>query len=73
MEEAKNHNDDSYFCCGNAKGYNSKYKKIILYPKLPSALRPVVHGPEVPVPQLTETLEDASTNSSYSVGDDDKF
>jgi hypothetical protein len=44
-----------------------------LYPNLPSALHPVVHGPEVPVPQPTEILEDASTNSSDSGGDDEEF
>jgi hypothetical protein len=60
--EPKNHSDDCYFCCCDVKGYNSKNKTVILYPNLPSALRPVVHGPEVPVPQPTEILEDASTN-----------
>jgi hypothetical protein len=44
-----------------------------LYPNLPSVLRPVVHGPEVPVPQPTEILEDASTNSSDSGGGDKEF
>jgi hypothetical protein len=44
-----------------------------LYPKIPSALRPVVHGPEVPVPQPTEILEDASTNSSNSGVDYEEF
>jgi hypothetical protein len=54
-------------------GYNSKNKKVILYPNLPSALRPVVHGPEVPVPQPTEILVDAFTNSSDSSGDNEEF
>jgi hypothetical protein len=36
------------------KGYNSKNNKFILYPNPPSALRPVVHGTEVPVLQPTE-------------------
>jgi hypothetical protein len=44
-----------------------------LYPNFPSALRPIVRGPEVPVPQPTEILEDASTNSSDSGGDDEEF
>jgi hypothetical protein len=44
-----------------------------LYPNFPSVLRPVVHGPEVPVPQPTEILEDPSTNSSDSGGDDEEF
>jgi hypothetical protein len=47
--------------------------KSILYPNLPSALRPVVHSPEAPVPQSTEILEDASTNSSDSGDDDEEF
>jgi hypothetical protein len=71
--EPKTHNDDCYFCCSDVKGYSSKNKKIILYLNLPSALRPVVHGPEVPVFQPTEIFEDASTNSSDSGGDDEEF
>jgi hypothetical protein len=69
--EPKIHSDDCYFCCCDVTGYNSKNKKVILYPNLPSALRPVGHGPEVPVPQPTEILEDASTNSSDSGGDEE--
>jgi hypothetical protein len=45
--EPKNHSDDCCFCCCDVEGHNSKNKKVILYPKFPSALRPVVHGPEV--------------------------
>jgi hypothetical protein len=71
--EPKHHSDDCYFCCCDVKGYNSKNKKVILYLNLPSALHPVVHGLEVPVPQPTEVLEDASTNSSDSGGDDEEF
>jgi hypothetical protein len=71
--EPKNHSDDCYFCCCNVKGYNSKNKKVILYPNLPSALRPAVHGPEILVPQPTEIFEDASSNSSDSGGDDEEF
>jgi hypothetical protein len=51
------------------KGYNSLNKKVILYLNFPSALITIVHGPEVPVPQPTEILEDASTNSCDSGGD----
>jgi hypothetical protein len=63
--DPKYHSVDCYFCCCNVKGSNSKNKKVILYPNLPSALRPVVHGPEVPVPEPTEILG-VSTNSSDS-------
>jgi hypothetical protein len=61
---------DCYFCCCDVKDYNSKSKNVILY--LPSALRPV-HGPEIPVPEPTEVLEDSSTNSTDSGGDDEEF
>jgi hypothetical protein len=61
------------FCCCYVKGYSSKNKNVILYPNLPSALRPVVHGLEVPVPQPTEMLENASTNSSDSGGEGEEF
>jgi hypothetical protein len=44
-----------------------------LYQSLHSAVLPVDHGPELPVPQPTEILEDASTNSSDSGGDDEEF
>jgi hypothetical protein len=71
--ESKNHCDNCYFCCCNVKGYKSTNKKVILYRNLHLALHPVVHGPEVPVPKPTEILQDASTNSSDSGGDDEEF
>jgi hypothetical protein len=54
----------------HVKDYNSKHKKVVLYPNLSAALSPFVHGPEVPVPQPTEILEVASTNSSDLGGDE---
>jgi hypothetical protein len=71
--EPKIHSDDCYFCCCDVKGYKSKNKKVTLYPNLPSALRPVVHSPEIPVPQPTEILEDTSTDTFDSGGDDEDF
>jgi hypothetical protein len=70
--ETKNHSDDCYFCSCDFKGYNPK-NKVILYPNLPSALCPVFHGPELPVPQPAEILEDSSTNSSDSGRDEEEF
>jgi hypothetical protein len=62
--EPENHSDYCNFCCCDPKGYISKNKKVILYLNFPLALRSVVvHGPQVPKLQLTEILEDASTNS----------
>jgi hypothetical protein len=40
--EPKSHSDGCYFCCCDVKGYTSKNKKVILYPNLLSALRPVL-------------------------------
>jgi hypothetical protein len=71
--EPKIHSDDCYFCCCDVKVYNSKNKKVILCPTFSSALCPIVHGPQVPVPQPTEILEFASTNSSDLGGDDEEF
>jgi hypothetical protein len=44
-----------------------------LYPNILSGLRPVVHGPELPVAQSTEILEDAFSNSFDSGCDDEEF
>jgi hypothetical protein len=73
LREPKYHSDYVYFCYCDFKDYNSKHKKILLYSNLPSALSYFVHGPEVPVPQPTEILEAASTNSSDLGGDDKEF
>jgi hypothetical protein len=65
--EPKNHSDDCSFRYCDVKGYNCRNQKAILCPNFPSSLRPVVHGPEVPVPQPTEILEDTSANSLIQV------
>ncbi|KRZ93790.1 hypothetical protein T08_7081 [Trichinella sp. T8] len=49
-QEPQNHVDDCYFCLSNVRGYNAKNRKYISYPNLPSATRPVPHGPDVPIP-----------------------
>ncbi|GLV45731.1 hypothetical protein CBL_02751 [Carabus blaptoides fortunei] len=45
--EAKDHTD---ICTVKTSGYNKKNKCNIEYPNLPSAIRPVPHSPEIPVP-----------------------
>ena len=47
--EQRNHLDDCYFCLTKVKGHSIKTKSRIIYPNLPSALRPVAHGLEIPV------------------------
>ena len=48
--EARDHSDDCYFCTVKTSGYNKKNKCSIEYPSLPSAIRPVPHSFEIPVP-----------------------
>lgn len=71
--EPKNHSDDCYFCSCKVQGHNSKSVKNIVYPNLPSALRPVAHGPDVPVPSPPGNLEDIhlSSESESSNSNDD--
>jgi hypothetical protein len=62
--EQKNHYDESYFCMVNVTRYNKKNKKEITYPNLLSAIRPVPHGPDLPVPSPPDNLRDESESSS---------
>ena len=49
--EPKDHVTDCYFCLTKTEGFNAKNKsKIIIYPNLPSAIRPVAHCDEIPIP-----------------------
>jgi hypothetical protein len=49
--EQKDHVTDCYFCLTKTSGYTSKTKKLIKYPNLPSAIRPVPHNDSLLVPQ----------------------
>jgi hypothetical protein len=48
----------------NVTGYNKKKKKGIKCPNLLSAIRPVPHGPDLPVPSPPDNLSDESEISS---------
>ena len=52
---------DCYFCLTNISGLSLKSKHSIQYPNLPSALRPIPHGQDLPIPIPPEV---------YSVDDD---
>ena len=67
--EPKGHVNDCYFCTCNVSGLNMKNKHNIQYPNLPSAIRPVLHGPDVPIPTpppVRKMLGDPSTDVSSS-------
>lgn len=71
--EPKNHSNDCYFCSVDVTGYNSKNKKVILYPNLPSAIRPICHGPDLPVPKPPKNFDNVVldvTSDSKSDSDD---
>lgn len=64
--EPRNHSNDYYFCSTGVHGFNLKNKKRIVYPNMPSALRPVPHGPDVPVPILPKNLPEIDGSASDS-------
>jgi hypothetical protein len=53
-------------------GVQQKNKAEIKYPHLSSAIRPMPHGPNEPIPATPAQLEDVeSSSSSESTGNDD--
>jgi hypothetical protein len=54
------------------QGYNSKNRKEIFYPNLPSAIRPVPHGSGIPVPVPPEILQDTPVDSDKEDTDSDQ-
>ncbi|GBN60181.1 hypothetical protein AVEN_220665-1 [Araneus ventricosus] len=48
--EPRDHSSDCYSCIVKTLGYNKKNRRKIGYPNLPSAIRPVPHSAEIPVP-----------------------
>ncbi|GFU74236.1 uncharacterized protein TNCV_4168271 [Trichonephila clavipes] len=57
--EPKNHSDDCYFCSCSVQGFNlKKNRKDISYRTIiRSAIRPVPHGPDLPIPSPPDTLD----------------
>jgi hypothetical protein len=46
------------------KGFSAKNKKEITYPSLPFAIRPVPHGPDIPVPNPRKQLHTLEAESN---------
>ena len=55
--EPKNHFDNCYFFAVNTKGINRKNSNLLVYPNLQSAIRPISHCNEIPVPVFKGLLE----------------
>ena len=65
---------DCYFCMRNLKGINHEFKHHIQYLNVPSALRPIPHGPDLPVPEPDDNSEycfdSKHCNMTVVAGDD---
>ena len=69
--EPTNHATDCYFCLTNVKGMNKKNKNKIQYPNIPSALRPVPHSDDLPIPVPAAHLDDLPDTESESPNESD--
>ena len=72
--EPKDHASDCYFCLTNISGITSKSKHTVQYPNLPSALRPVPHSEELPMPEPPKNItlsDDESVDEKIDQIDDD--
>ena len=52
--EGKDHVTDCYFCMTDLKVINRKNKHHVQYPDVSSAIKPVSHDPDLPVPFLSQ-------------------
>ena len=78
--EPRSHADDCYFCLTNIHGFNASFfflkkkkkkKKKIKYPNLPSAMRPVHHSDDLPVPKLQANKDLlSSSDENFPSGED---
>ena len=65
--EPQNHVSDCYFCALNLKGINRRNRHTLTYPNIPSAIRPIPHSNELPIP----TFKSLSTES-FSSGEEEE-
>ena len=66
--EGKDHVTDCYFCT-NLKGTNRKNKHYAQYPDVSSEIKPVPHGPDLPVSESNVTMESSSDSKSSDTTD----
>ena len=74
--EPKDHTSDCYFCLTNVSGITSKTNKSIIYPNIPSAIRPVPHSKELPVPVppknwSLDDLDECATSVDSEIEEDE--
>lgn len=73
--EPKNHVNDCYFCMTNVIGFTKKNKNKIVYPDCESALRPVPHSLNipVPVPPAVGDIESQTSSDDIDLPDSDVY
>lgn len=68
--EPRDHLTDCYFCITKVKGFSLKNRCAIKYPNLQSAIRPVLHSANLPVPisptEIVDYEEDEDDNSGVT-------
>ena len=62
--EGKYHVTDCYFCRTNLKDINRKNKLHVQYSDIRPAIKPVPHGPDLPVPEPNVTVESSSDSET---------
>lgn len=70
--EGKDHITDCYFCMTKLQGINHKNKHHVQYPDVPSAIKPVPHGPGVPVPEPDVNMDLSSDPESSDAANADE-
>ena len=66
--EPINHESDCYFCMTKIKGFTKKTRSKIIYADCPSALKPVPHNEEMPVPKPPPEADIESSPSKENLG-----
>lgn len=69
--EQSNHINDCYFCQSNIKGLKAKNRAKGIYPDVPSAVRPVPHSAELPVPTPSADSSNMSSSSASMLSTSD--
>ena len=69
--EQRDHGSDCYFCAFSVKGVSDRNRKRLPYPSLQSAIRPILHSPELPVPAPPTSPPNSSPENSDDQNCDD--
>ena len=54
LSELTGHVEDCFFCSINMTGVNKKKRKSFGYKSFPSAIRPVAHSTDIPIPEFNK-------------------